>query len=678
MLAASGGALRSARRRRTVAVLGVLMVLLFALVELLLFRSYAQTERTTRDFKTTTDATTAVANALRETSLLGRGVASLSSGDSLTPVLVRRGLLDRQLDVVAGTIAPRDDSGHLGAIRRDLKTYDRAFARAYGKGERARPGPGRAEAERQLAALEREVKDYFDEQEHALYDSLAGTLDERAAGQRLVVGLSVFALLLAAALAWIIGRAIRGDFARAYAALAAEAKEREALGERLFHQAMHDPLTGLGNRLKFQHDLDLALLEAPAHTAVLYVDLDGFKAVNDASGHDAGDELLCEVARGLGRCIRPGDEVARLGGDEFAVLLSDVQERSEVAAVGARLLAEIAATARPAGGASLLGASVGAAIGGPDLHDAQELIAAADLAMYAAKQDGKGALRFFEPAMRREAAGRAELELELGTALARGEFELHYQPIVDLATERLTGVEALIRWRHPERGLLAPVDFLQIAEDSGQLVAIGRWVLHEACREAATWSPAGDGTQPWVSVNLAPDEILAPGLAEHVSTTLRDTGLDPSRLVLEISERTTLDAARLTSAALAQLRQLGVRVALDDFGTGSTSLSTLRFMSIEIVKLDKSFIDRISTDPEAHRLASAVVDLAHALGLETVAEGIEQPDQIAHLSKMRCTLGQGYHISRPVPAEQLIALLGSRASGRTDTHAAGRSRARSA
>jgi EAL domain-containing protein (putative c-di-GMP-specific phosphodiesterase class I) len=278
----------------------------------------------------------------------------------------------------------------------------------------------------------------------------------------------------------------------------------------------------------------------------------------------------------------------------------------------------------------------------------------------------------------REAAGRAELELELGSALARGEFELHYQPIVELATERLTGVEALIRWRHPERGLLAPVDFLQIAEDSGQLVAIGRWVLHEACREAATWSRTRAGAQPWVSVNLAPDEILAPGLAEHVSTTLRDTGLDPGRLVLEISERTTLDAARQTSAALAQLRDLGVRIALDDFGTGSTSLSTLRFMSIEIVKLDKSFIDRISSDPEAHRLAAAVLDLAHALGLETVAEGIEQPDQIAHLSGMRCTLGQGYHISRPVPADQLIALLGSSASRRTDTRAAGRSRARSA
>jgi EAL domain-containing protein (putative c-di-GMP-specific phosphodiesterase class I) len=255
---------------------------------------------------------------------------------------------------------------------------------------------------------------------------------------------------------------------------------------------------------------------------------------------------------------------------------------------------------------------------------------------------------------------------------------LHYQPIVELATERLTGVEALIRWRHPERGLLAPIEFLQIAEDSGQLVAIGRWVLHEACREAATWSRAAGGATPWVSVNLAPDEILAPGLAEHVSTTLRDTGLHPSRLVLEISERTTLDAARQTSAALAQLRQLGVRVALDDFGTGSTSLSTLRFMSIEIVKLDKSFIDRIGSDPEAHRLASAVLDLAHALGLETVAEGIEQPDQMTHLSKMRCTLGQGFHISRPVPAEQLRALLGSATSRRTDTHAAGRSRARSA
>lgn len=652
------------------------MVVLFVLVELLLFRSYGQTERTTQDFKTTTDATTAVANVQRETLLLGQLVARLSPGDSLNPVIVRRALLERQLDVVHGSVRPRDDAGQVGAIMRDLKAYDRAFAEAYGRGERAKPGPGREQVQRELATLERHVKEFFDELEHALYDSLTGTLDERADGQRLVVGLSVFALLLAAALAWIIGRAIRGDFARAYAALAAEAKEREALGEKLFHQAMHDPLTGLGNRLKFQHDLELALIERPECSAVLYVDLDGFKAVNDAFGHDAGDELLREVARGLARCIRPGDELARLGGDEFAVLLSDVRERSEVAAVGERLLAEIGATSRPAGRASLLGASVGAAIGGTELREAQELIGAADLAMYAAKQNGKGAVRFFEPAMRLEAAARAELERELGSALRRGEFELHYQPIVELATEQLMGVEALIRWRHPDRGLLSPAEFLQIAEDSGQLVAIGRWVLHEACREAATWSRAGDGAQPWVSVNLAPDEILAPGLAEHVSMTLCDTGLDPGRLVLEISERTTLDAARRISPTLAQLRELGIRIALDDFGTGSTSLSTLRFLAIEIVKLDKSLIDKISYDPEAHRLAAAVLDLAHALGLETVAEGIEQPDQITHLSQMRCTLGQGYHILKPVPAHQLSALLGSSTRSADATHALAKRTAR--
>jgi EAL domain-containing protein (putative c-di-GMP-specific phosphodiesterase class I) len=259
--------------------------------------------------------------------------------------------------------------------------------------------------------------------------------------------------------------------------------------------------------------------------------------------------------------------------------------------------------------------------------------------------------------MQDEAAVRAQLERDLGFALTRGEFELHYQPIVELTTQRVAGVEALIRWRHPERGLLEPADFLQIAEDSGQMVTIGHWVLREACREAASWPAAADGRRPWVSVNLAPDEVVAPGLAEHVAATLRDSGLDPGRLVLEISEHTTLDAARRISATLAQLRELGVRIALDDFGTGSTSLSTLRFLSIEIVKLDKSFIDGISSDPEARRLAAAVLDLAHALGLETVAEGIEQADQIARLTAMRCSLGQGFQISEPVPARRLGALL---------------------
>jgi len=639
-------------------VLGGLMVVLFVLVEVLLFRSYGETERTTQQFKATADATTAVANVQREALLLGQLTLKLSTGDSLTPVMVRRGLLERQLDVIQGSVRDREYADESAAIRRDLASYDRAFTAAYGTGERAKGGPGRARVQRELNRLDHDVKEYFDVLEHALYASLAGTLDERADGQLLVVGLTVFALLLAAALAWIIGRAIKGDFALAYGALAEEAKEREALGEKLWHQAMHDPLTGLGNRLKFQRHLETALLEQPEYTAVLYIDLDGFKAVNDAFGHDAGDELLCDVARRLAGGIRPGDELARLGGDEFAVLLKGVRERSEVAAVAERLLAGVGATSQPAGRTSLLSASVGAATGGPELREAQELIGAADLAMYAAKQGGKGAVRFFEPSMQREAADRAELERELGSALHGGEFELHYQPIVELATERLVGVEALIRWRHPSRGLLSPADFLQIAEDSDQLVAIGRWVLHEACSEAVTWSRAGDGLQPWVSVNLSPDEILAPGLADYVRTTLSDTGLDPHRLVLEISERTTLDAARRINVTVAQLRTLGVRIALDDFGTGSTSLSTLRFLSIEIVKLDKSFIDRIGSDPEAYRMASAVLDLAHALGLETVAEGIEDADQIAHLSQMRCALGQGYHISKPVPAHQLAALLG--------------------
>ena len=637
--------------------LGVVLLIVFVGLELLLLRSYHETESTTREFKATTDATTALANVQREALLLDRTIVLLTPGRRTTKTLadakLRRDLLQRQLDVLASAGADRAPlQWRIRRIRLALAHFDGALAsRQRGRMLRA------------LDTLDVEVKQTFDDEEHLLYDALGETLHERSGSQRLAVLLSLLALIMAVVLAAVIWRAVRGSFARAYDALATEAAEREELQEKLWHQATHDSLTGLPNRMMFQRDLEEARGVADKPAAVLYMDLDGFKSVNDTLGHEAGDGLLQAVAGRIAQGVRPDDRVARLGGDEFAVLLPEVAGEAEALETAERLRAAVTAPWSLGGRTIRVGASAGVALCADGLYDPDELIANADLAMYAAKHAGKGSVRLYDETMREAAQGRAQLETELRGALDGGELEVHYQPVVDLATEELLGLEALIRWRHPERGLLQPDEFLPLAEQVGLIVPIGRWVLQQACGDATSWlQDRPDLRAPWVSVNVAPTQIEDPGLSDDVRRALRASGLDPGRLVLEISERTALAGGAHPGSLLAELHEIGIRVALDDFGTGHTSLSSLRFLAVNILKLDKSFIDEVDKDEKRERLVAVVLELAATLGLETVAEGIERPDQLEVLRGLDCGMGQGFLFSRAVPADQVPLLLPSDAS----------------
>jgi diguanylate cyclase (GGDEF)-like protein/PAS domain S-box-containing protein len=439
-----------------------------------------------------------------------------------------------------------------------------------------------------------------------------------------------------------------------------DVSERKELERQLTHQAFHDPLTGLANRLLFRDRVRHALaLRARSHTplAVLFLDLDGFKAINDSLGHGVGDRLLGSVAARLQSVVRPGDTVARLGGDEFAVLLEDLEGLHVAQQIAARFIDELQTSFNLVGHEVFVGASAGIALAAPE-DDADELLRNADLAMYRAKAMGKGRCEVFEPDMHAAALERMEIEGDLRHAVVRGELRLYYQPIVELATGRVTGVEALLRWQHPTRGLVSPLDFIDVAEESGLIVPVGRWVLSEACRQVARWQ-RDTGLPLRLSVNISARQLQAPRLAEHVARTLRSTGVRPNDLVLEITESMLVDDAERTIGKLHLLRELGVKLAIDDFGTGYSSLNYLRRLPVDVLKIDRSFVQGIGTESELTALTGAIVGIGRDLGLDTVAEGIEEQGQLDALRAMGCVLGQGYLYARPLPADELAALLES-------------------
>ncbi|PLS87591.1 MAG: GGDEF domain-containing protein [Actinobacteria bacterium] len=442
--------------------------------------------------------------------------------------------------------------------------------------------------------------------------------------------------------------------------------ERKTLEERLKHQALHDPLTGLPNRALLLDRLGHALDRADrteACVAVLFLDLDDFKVVNDSLGHEAGDDLLVAAARRLETCLRPGDTLARLGGDEFVVLLEDVGGRGEATGVATRI-AE--ALREP----FLLGAheeafvsvSIGVALtsGGEDRTGSlpDDLLRWADVAMYDAKRKGKAHHAVFDPSMDARALERLRLGADLRRAAERGEFRVHYQPEVELSTGRVVGFEALMRWEHPEQGLVPPGRFIPVAEETGMIIPIGRWVLEEACRQAKKWCEGRPNGPPLaMSVNLSARQFAHPDLARDVARALGESGLDPGCLVLEITESAVMEDARSTIDTLEELESLGVGLAIDDFGTGYSSLSYLRRFPVDYLKIDRSFVDGIEEDSGDAVLVSGIVDLAHALGLSVVAEGVETEGQLGLLRGMGCDLAQGYHFSRPMPGEEADTLL---------------------
>jgi diguanylate cyclase (GGDEF)-like protein/PAS domain S-box-containing protein len=432
--------------------------------------------------------------------------------------------------------------------------------------------------------------------------------------------------------------------------------ERRRAEEQLARQAVSDPLTDLPNRLLLRDRLDHALGAASrGHRlpALLFIDLDGFKAVNDSAGHDAGDEVLVAVAGRLRAALRPGDTLARLGGDEFAILLEE-SDADEAIRLAQRLLPLVAEHLTLRGLDLVVTASVGVAVPEEGTRSTSgDLLRNADLAMYAAKESGKGQVRIYEPSMHASVIARTSLERGLRQALAEGELVLHYQPVVSFGSGRAVEVEALVRWESPERGLVPPLDFIPLAEATGLIVPIGAWVLEEGCRQLAAWDadPASGLAGLALAVNVSPRQLQDPGLLAEVHAALEQHGLGPERLTIEITESALGDGAP-TLRLLQALKDLGVRLSLDDFGTGYSSLARLRHFPVDTVKIDRSFVQEIEAGRQAP-LVSATLALAGALGLSNVAEGVETEEQERFLREQGCDSAQGFRYSRPLPAAEL-------------------------
>jgi diguanylate cyclase (GGDEF)-like protein/PAS domain S-box-containing protein len=440
--------------------------------------------------------------------------------------------------------------------------------------------------------------------------------------------------------------------------LAAIAIERKKYEAKLAHQAHHDPLTGLPNRALFLEFLQLAIARARRYSsmvAVLFLDLDRFKLVNDSLGHDAGDELLVALSQRLRGVVRPGDTVARFGGDEFTVLCEDLPAagaRGHATDVAERLLHVIEQPFPLDGEEQYLSASIGIALAGPGTERPEGLLRDADAAMYRAKERGKGRWELFDEVMRATALERLETENALHRALDRGQLRVHYQPVMSLREQSCIGAEALVRWAHPERGLLTPMQFIDLAEESGLIVPVGQWVIEEACRRSRQWR-AEHGPSFVVSVNLSGRQLWNPELAQNVTAALDRTGSDPAGLCFEITESVLMDDVDTTIGAISALKGLGVTLSIDDFGTGYSSLGYLKRFPVDAVKVDRSFIDGLGADPEDSAIVAAVVSLGHALGLTVIAEGVETDRQLAELRALDCDAAQGYLFARPGPADDL-------------------------
>jgi len=448
--------------------------------------------------------------------------------------------------------------------------------------------------------------------------------------------------------------------------------ERKALEEQLRHQAFHDVLTGLANRSLFRDRLAHALARASRGalpTAVLYLDIDDFKAVNDRLGHAEGDRLLVLVGERLVAATRAGDTVARLGGDEFAVIAEET-DPADAQAAADRILKTLADPFDLDGRETAVRGSIGIAIHDADGADADELLRRADIAMYAAKARGGDGHATYDASLYEATVARMESKADLQGALERGELDVAYQPIVDMETAEVTGAEALMRWVHPIRGSIPPSDFIPLAEESGLIVELGKWILETACRQARDWQVESGREDLTISVNLSGRQIADPDLVGDVARILATTGLEPACLTLEITETTLVRDVETTIAVFRALKALGVRLAIDDFGTGYSSLSYLRQFPIDILKIDRSFVASLDEGTESSALVRSILNLSATLRLDTVAEGIETPEQRKALESLGATRGQGYLFARPMDPTDMAALLADGMSAPTNGHPA--------
>ena len=436
-------------------------------------------------------------------------------------------------------------------------------------------------------------------------------------------------------------------------------QQRKRMEDRVNHMAFHDELTSLPNRLMLSQRLDQALSRhrrAGSPLALLFLDLDRFKVINDSLGHETGDVLLRQVADRLRAHSREGDTIARMGGDEFVVLIENSGNLSDISARAQRLVEQLSAPYLLGSNDCHVTVSIGVSVFPTDGSDAPALLKAADVAMYRAKDTGRDSYQFYSAAMNVHTVERLELEFDLRHALERNEFLLHYQPKVEVATGLITGIEALLRWDHPRRGLISPMDFIPLAEETGLIASIGEWVLATACMRTKEWQDEGFAKLD-VAVNLSARQFADPMLLPKLTSIIRRSGLDPSSLELEITESLVMSQGGSAVAVLQQLKSLGVRIAIDDFGTGYSSLAYLKRFPIDTLKVDRSFIRDIPADSGDKQITRAIIAMAHSLRLRVVAEGVETADQLRFLRKERCDTVQGYYLHRPLPEAEVAGVL---------------------
>jgi diguanylate cyclase (GGDEF)-like protein len=438
--------------------------------------------------------------------------------------------------------------------------------------------------------------------------------------------------------------------------------EAERIEQQLRHDALHDRLTGLPNRAFFAERVRIAAERARRNPdecfGVLFLDLDNFKAINDSFGHVAGDELLLEVSRRFTGCLRSLDMLARLGGDEFALLLENIREPSDAARVAERLQASLQTPIRIGEDEAFASVSLGIAVHGDADDHPQHMLRSADLALYRAKEQGRARFQVFDPRMHEEAVRRLRLETDLRRALERNQFRVHYQPVVSLDSGRIVAVEALLRWEHPERGLIPPADFIHVAEETGLIADISRWVLEQACRQCQMWRREhGDDAPDSVWVNLSVRQLVEGGLVKQVADVIQSLRFDPKRLTLEVTENLLVEHIDTARRTLAELHELGVRVFMDDFGSGHSSLGFLDRLAIDGIKIDRTFIGHLDAGDRPLQLVHTIVGLVRGLGFTPIAEGVETEDQLRLLRDMGCELAQGFHFSKAVPAEGIAKLL---------------------
>jgi diguanylate cyclase (GGDEF)-like protein len=436
-------------------------------------------------------------------------------------------------------------------------------------------------------------------------------------------------------------------------------QQRRRTENRLNHLALHDDLTALPNRLMLNQRLDQALSRhrrAGTKLAVLFMDLDRFKVINDSLGHEAGDDLLCRVAERLRAQSREGDTVARVGGDEFVVLVENHENMMDVSACAQRLIEQLSVPYALGRTNCHVTASIGISIFPADGNDSQSLLKAADVAMYRAKQAGRNNYLFYSPVMNEHTVERLELESDLRHALERGEFLLHYQPKVELETGSIIGVEALLRWKHPLHGLVPPMDFISLAEETGLIAPIGEWALATACARNKAWQDEGLAKMS-VAVNLSARQFADPMLLPKLKRIIGESGLDPSCLELEITESMVMSHPAEAVAVLESLKSIGVQIAIDDFGTGYSSLAYLKRFPIDTIKVDRSFIRDIATDSGDKKITRAIIAMAHSMKIKVVAEGVETWDQLAFLRAQKCDAVQGFLLFRPLPEEEVAGTL---------------------